>query len=203
MSPSAATAVGDGTPLFHQVLQAYDRPIHDGNNVLVSLSPPGDEGYGPGHVRVATMSTHTRPAEWEGLEREGYERKKAEYRERMLSALGKALPEAPGALEHAEFASPRSFRRYTRRAGGAVGGPPVSRSNSNFLAVGSDVLGPGLWVVGDSVFPGAGHHGHRPVRHPGRRTHHRPIMVKPAKRRFGRASLRPSVRRPGLGAIRP
>jgi hypothetical protein len=37
-----------------------------------------------------------------------------------------------------------------------VGGPPVSRTNSNFLAVGSDVFGPGLWVVGDSVFPGQG-----------------------------------------------
>ena len=57
---------------------------------------------------------------------------------------------------HAEFASPRSFRRYTRRTAGAVGGAPVSRSNSNFLAVGPDVLGPGLWVVGDSVFPGQG-----------------------------------------------
>jgi hypothetical protein len=32
----------------------------------------------------------------------------------------------------------------------------VSRSNSNFLAVGSDVFGRGLWVVGDSVFPGQG-----------------------------------------------
>ena len=37
-----------------------------------------------------------------------------------------------------------------------MGGPPVARSNSNFLAVGSDVFGPGLWVVGDSVFPGQG-----------------------------------------------
>src|SRR5262249_45963117 len=48
------------------------------------------------------------------------------------------------------------FRRYTRRTDGAVGGAPVSRSNSNFLAVGPDVLGPGLWIVGDSVFPGQG-----------------------------------------------
>jgi C-3',4' desaturase CrtD len=149
-------AVDDHGPLFHQVLQAYDRPIHDGNNVLVSLSNPGDEGHGPAHVRVATMSTHTRPADWEGLDREGYERKKDDYRGRMLAALGRALPEAPEALVHAEFASPRSFRRYTRRTRGAVGGPPVARLNSNLLAVGSDVLGPGLWVVGDSVFPGQG-----------------------------------------------
>jgi phytoene dehydrogenase-like protein len=124
--------------------------------VLVSLSPPGDEGYGPGHVRVATMSTHTRLANWQGLDREEYERKKANYRRMMLAALGRALPEAPGAIVHAEFASPGSFRCYTRRTGGAVGGPPVARSNCNFLAVGPDVLGPGLWVVGDSVFPGQG-----------------------------------------------
>ncbi len=150
------SVVPDDSPLFHQVLQDYDRPIHDGNNVLVSLSPPGDPGYGPEDVRVATMSTHTSPSDWEGLGREEHEIKKATYRAMMLAALGRALPEAPDNLVHDEFATPRSFGRYTRRRQGAVGGPPVSRRNSNFLAVGSDVLGPGLWVVGDSVFPGQG-----------------------------------------------
>ncbi len=149
-------AVPDDSPLFHQVLQAYDRPIHDGNNVLVSLSPLEDPGYGPPDVRVATMSTHTRPADWADLDPAGYEQKKSVYRDRLLQALGKALPEAPSNLVHAEFASPRSFARYTRRTQGAVGGPPVSRSNSTFLAVDADVLGPDLWVVGDSVFPGQG-----------------------------------------------
>lgn len=149
-------AVPDDSPLFHQVLRRYDRPPHDGNNVLISLSPPDDEGYGPQDVRVATMSTHTRPPDWAGLDRPAYEARKADYRERMLSALRRALPDAPDALVHAEFATPRSFARYTRREAGAVGGPPVSRRNSNLLAVGSDVLGPGLWVVGDSVFPGQG-----------------------------------------------
>ena len=150
------SAVEDAAPLFHQVLQDYDRPIHDGNNVLISLSTPGDEGYGPGDVRVATMSTHTRPADWSDLDRPAYESKKAEYRERLLAALRRALPIASENIVHAEFATPRSFARYTRRVGGAVGGPPASRGNSNLLAVGSDVLGPGLWVVGDSVFPGQG-----------------------------------------------
>ena len=150
------SAVDDSGPLFHQVLQAYDRPIHDGNNVLVSLSPPGDEAYGPPEVRVATMSTHTRPGDWSGLHPHAYEAKKAEYRGLLLAALRRALPDAPDNLVHAEFATPRSFARYTRRTLGAVGGPPVSRRNSNLLAVGSDVLGPGLWVVGDSVFPGQG-----------------------------------------------
>ncbi len=150
------SAVPDDAPLFHQVLQSYDRPTHDGNNVLVSLSPVEDPGYGPATVRVATLSTHTRPADWEGLDEEAHRAKKAEFQARLLAALGRALPDAPNALAHAEFGTPRSFRRYTRRTLGAVGGAPVSRSNSNFLAVGPDVLGPGLWVVGDSVFPGQG-----------------------------------------------
>ncbi len=148
--------VPDDAPLFHQVLQSYDRPLHDGNNVLVSLSPAADEGLGPPTVRVATLSTHTRPADWEGLEAGSYREKKAEHEARMLAALARALPEAPSALLHAEFASPRSFRRYTRRTAGAVGGAPVSQSNSNFRAVGPDIFGPGLWVVGDAVFPGQG-----------------------------------------------
>ncbi len=149
-------AVPDDSPLFHQVLQSYDRDPHDGNNVLVSLSPPGDPGYGPDDVRVATMSTHTRPADWSGLAGEARASKKADYAARLLAALGRALPDAPAALVHSEFATPRSWIRYTRRSGGAVGGPPVSRRNANLLAVGPDVLGPGLWVVGDSVFPGQG-----------------------------------------------
>ncbi|APW60942.1 phytoene desaturase family protein [Paludisphaera borealis] len=149
-------AISDAGPLFHQVLQAYGRPIQDGNNVLISLSSPSDTGYGPSEVRVATMSTHTRPSDWQGLDRVAYEAKKAEYEGRLLAALSMALPDAPASLQHAEFASPRSFQRYTRRTAGAVGGPPVSRANSNFMAVGSDVFGPGLWVVGDSVFPGQG-----------------------------------------------
>ena len=149
-------AVPDDSPLFHQILLDYDRPMHDGNNVLVSLSPVGDPGYGPPGVRVATMSTHTDPRTWSDLDHEAYAARKADYCDRMLGALAKALPGAPAALVHAEFASPRSFARYTRRTLGAVGGPPVSRRNSTFLAVDADVLGPGLWVVGDSVFPGQG-----------------------------------------------
>ena len=149
-------AVPDDSPLFHQVLMDYARPPHDGNNVLVSLSPLGDPGYGPADVRVATLSTHTAPDDWADLDKDTRATKKADYADRLLRALGRALPEAPGALRHAEFATPRAWQRYTRRTLGAVGGAPVSRRNSTFLAVDADVFGPGVWVVGDSVFPGQG-----------------------------------------------
>jgi phytoene dehydrogenase-like protein len=149
-------AVPDDTPLFHQVLQSYDRPLHEGNNALISLSPVADPGYGPPLERVATLSTHTDPRGWAGLDREAHRVRKDEYRVRLLSALEQALPGTRDRLTHEEFATPRSYIRYTRRTAGAVGGPPVARGNSNLLAVDSDVFGPGLWVVGDSVFPGQG-----------------------------------------------
>jgi len=148
--------VPDQTPLFHHVLREYQKPIQDGNNVLVSLSAVDDGGYGPPGVRVATLSTHTRPADWFEADRAEYQARKAVYRERLLAALEIAIPGARRHVLHEEFASPRSFARYTRRVAGAVGGPPTGRSNSNLLAVGSDVFGPGIWLVGDSVFPGQG-----------------------------------------------
>lgn len=149
-------SIPDSTPLFHHVLRDYSKPIHDGNNVLISLSPVEDEGYGPLDVRVATLSTHTRPDQWTTRDRDAYLTRKHDYRERLLGALDVALPGARESLRHEEFASPRSFARYTRRTAGAVGGPPTSRTNSNLMAVGSDVFGPGIWIVGDSVFPGQG-----------------------------------------------
>lgn len=151
-----AAAVADRPALFHHVLQDYGQPIHDANNVLISLSPPGDLGYAPAALRTLTMSTHVKPEVWFDSDRPAYEARKAEYGARMRRALDRAFPGIGGAIRHIEFATPRSFARYTRRTLGRVGGPPVSRSRSNLMAVDAGVLGPGLWVVGDSVFPGQG-----------------------------------------------
>lgn len=149
-------AIPDDSPLFHQVLGDYDQPIHDGNNVLISLSPVDDSGYAPPHARVATLSTHVDPKEWRGLGGDEHKSKKREYGERLIQSLGRALPNAPAGLLHREIATPRAFERYTRRIEGRVGGPPVGLWNGHLFSVGSDILGKGLWVVGDSVFPGQG-----------------------------------------------
>ncbi len=151
-----AAAIADRPALFHHVLQDYDKPIHDGNNVLISLSTPGDEAYGPSGTRVLTMSTHVDPEPWFGEDRAAYDALKADYSARMRNALERAFPGVEGAIRHLEFATPRSFARYTRRTLGLVGGPPVSRRRSNLMAVDPGIFGRGLWVVGDSVFPGQG-----------------------------------------------
>ena len=170
------SAVADDAPLFHQVLRDYDRPIHDGNNVLVSLSPPGDEGYGPPDVRVATLSTHTAPGDWSGLDRAAYAGEEDGLPGPPARRAGQALPDAPARLVHAEFASPRSFARYTRRtarrggrAAGLAGQQQPARRRLRRLRprpLGRRRLG--LSRPGDD--------GHRPLGGPGRREDHGAVV---------------------------
>ena len=56
-------------------------------------------GLRPADVRVATLSTHTRPGRLGGPRRPPtYAAKKADYRDRLLAALGRALPGRPRRL---------------------------------------------------------------------------------------------------------
>ncbi|HKI31185.1 MAG TPA: hypothetical protein VKA46_04915 [Gemmataceae bacterium] len=56
----------------------------------------------------------------------------------------------------AEFATPRTYERFTRRPRGAVGGTRQSLANSNQHAIPHDVGVPGFWLAGDTTWPGLG-----------------------------------------------
>ena len=51
-------------------------------------------------------------------------------------------------------ASPRTFQRFVRRAEGAVGGVPRRSGLAAWAQLGPVSPERGLWLVGDSVFPG-------------------------------------------------
>jgi phytoene dehydrogenase-like protein len=57
-------------------------------------------------------------------------------------------------VRHVMTASPRTFERFTRREEGAVGGVPRRAGLGNYLELGPRPVMDGLWLVGDSVFPG-------------------------------------------------
>jgi phytoene dehydrogenase-like protein len=68
----------------------------------------------------------------------------------VLAAAEIALPGLRHAVRLAMPGTPVSFQRFTHRSGGWVGGfPQTSLTRSR-----SPRLGAGLWLVGDSVFPG-------------------------------------------------
>ena len=144
-------AVPAGSPLHHQVVQR--EPMGNGNTVFLSLSPDWDEGRAPQGQRTLTLSTHTELDPWWDLyehDREAYRARKQSYMERVLAAAEVAVPLLRDAADLILPGTPVTFQRFTRRAWGWVGGFPQT---SLFRAWGPR-LAPGLWLVGDSVFPG-------------------------------------------------
>src|SRR5581483_11904689 len=146
-----ASVVPRDFPLHHQVV--VREPLAEGNSVFLSLSPAWDERRAPPGKRALTLSTHTRLEPWLGLaarDRTAYERRATEYAERLLGAAERVLPGLREAAERVLPGTPLTFQRYTQRSDGWVGGFP----QTSLLRGQAPRLGRGLWLVGDSIFPG-------------------------------------------------
>lgn len=75
--------------------------------------------------------------------------------ERILGTVALALPGVRQHLRYMQAGTPFSFWRYTRRHHGMVGGMPQHLANSGLFSLGPRATGvAGLWLVGDSTFPG-------------------------------------------------
>jgi C-3',4' desaturase CrtD len=138
-------------PLHHQVIAK--EPLGEGNSIFMSLSPGWDEERAAPGKRVVTISTHTRLEPWWELrngDQTAYDERKTQYSERLLSVAEQVLPNFKEAADLVLPGTPVTFERFTRRARGWVGGFPQT---SLFRSWGPN-LGPGLWMVGDSIFPG-------------------------------------------------
>jgi phytoene dehydrogenase-like protein len=99
------------------------------------------------------MSTHTALEPWWSLyehDRAGYEARKEAYLARMLDATERVIPGWREAANLIMPGTPITFARFTRREGGWVGGFPQTNL---FRAWGPRIV-PGVWMVGDSIFPG-------------------------------------------------
>jgi phytoene dehydrogenase-like protein len=79
-----------------------------------------------------------------------YDRRKQAYADRMLRAAERAIPGLRDAAELVMPGTPVTFKRFTRREWGWVGGFP----QTSLTRAWSPRLAPGLWMVGDSIFPG-------------------------------------------------
>ncbi len=138
-------------PLHHQVLAG--RPLGEGRSVFLSLSPANDAGRAPAGQRALSLSTHTRFGPWWALHQadpDAYLARRQEYAARLLALAGQALPGLAEAATWYLTATPLTFARYTRRAWGWVGGFP----QTSLVRPLRPRLASGLWLVGDSIFPG-------------------------------------------------
>jgi len=135
----------------HQIL--WDETLPEGKGVFLSISPPWDVTRAPKGFRALTLSTHTSLHQWWQAWREGrtsYERLKADYTERVLRTAERLLPSLRNAVRVILPGTPLTFQRYTHRPFGWVGGFPQT---SLFRTI-RPRIAQGIWLVGDSVFPG-------------------------------------------------
>jgi C-3',4' desaturase CrtD len=141
-------------PDHHQVVASMDGPLGETTSVFISLSPTWDNTRAPAGQRAVTMTTHTavRPW-WDLLARDpaAYGARKAEYAEKMLSNVERAIPGFRAAITLTLQGTPVTYQFYTGRHLGMVGGFPQT---SLFTARGPRTGIANLRLVGDSIFPG-------------------------------------------------
>jgi C-3',4' desaturase CrtD len=135
----------------HQVIVDPAKPLGEGNSVFVSISPKWDR-RAPQNQRAITISTHTRVAEWYALanDEQAFEDRKQLYLEKLIEAASIALPKLKQHIRLALPGTPLTFERFTQRVNGMVGGFPQKSLWASWVPQ----IDRGLWLVGDSVFPG-------------------------------------------------
>jgi phytoene dehydrogenase-like protein len=120
---------------------------------FITVSPPRGR---PGAPRAVSVSTHTNVERWWGLDAAGYRTQKERYTEALLHACERAIPGFLDGLRFARLATPRTFAHYTLRGRGLVGGLRMDIDHALFGSVSHHSGAPGLFLCGDTVFPGQG-----------------------------------------------
>ncbi len=144
----------EGAADHHQVVTSLDEPLGEGNSLFISISPHRDTSRAPEGCRALTVSTHTRATDWQDqfqADPAVYEARKAEYVERMLRNMERAVPGFREGIRVQLAGTPLTWQYYTGRHMGLVGGFPVT---SLLEARGPRSGLRNLRLVGDSVFPG-------------------------------------------------
>ncbi len=146
-----ASAIPQNSFSHHQIIAK--EPLGEGNSIFLSVSPEWDETRAPKGYRAITISTHTQLLTWWELWREdkaAYEKQKQEFTAKMLAVTERVFPNLRDATTIVLSGTPITFQRYTLRPFGWMGGFPQT---SLFRCI-SPRICDGVWIVGDSIFPG-------------------------------------------------
>lgn len=158
-----AVADGWGAVMLYRVIRAEDggahhldltvdpaAPLIDGNHVFVSVGSTDDARGVPPGCRALTASTHVSLA---ALRTGDAAAQVAAIQARMRATIRALAPECDDVVTEMT-ASPRTFQRFVRRREGAVGGVPRRVGLAAWSHIGPEQPERGLWLAGDTVFPG-------------------------------------------------
>ena len=142
------------SPHHLQLIRDPGAPMVEGNHVFCSFSGAQDEGRAPEGYRTLTVSTHVPVAELRRRSLEEQGRYVSSVQASMRDTMSLLAPEWEEEMIHEETASPRTFERFTQRYLGYVGGIPRRAGLHNYRRMTPRPVLPGLYLVGDTVFPG-------------------------------------------------
>lgn len=129
-------------------------PFVEGNHLFCSFSGGGDDGRAPQGYRTLTVSTHIPVSKLRGMSLQEQSSYVERVQSRMRETLAVVAPEWEDEVVEEMTASPRTFQRFTKRYLGYVGGIPRRVGLENYRRFGPRRALPGLYLVGDTVFPG-------------------------------------------------
>ncbi len=137
-----------------ELVADHHLPFIEGNHLFVSVSGEDEDGRAPEGRRTATISTHIPMPTLVEMSDEEQGEYVAEVQQTMRQTLALRAPELVDATAMEMTASPRTFERFTKRPFGYVGGIPRRVGLANYRDFLPTPIYRGLYLVGDTVFPG-------------------------------------------------
>tara|TARA_Y100001968_G_scaffold280167_1_gene276509 strand:+ start:403 stop:1224 length:822 start_codon:yes stop_codon:yes gene_type:complete len=133
-------------------IQIFDENF---GSLFISISMEDDQ-RAPIGMATLIASIFVDIDQWSNLDSNSYARKKNIYSKQIKTILNKYFDLLETSWNHQELSTPKSFERWTGRPGGIVGG--LGQHPNQFGPFGWSSRTPlkGLWLCGDSIYPGEG-----------------------------------------------
>ena len=131
----------------------YQFVSHELGSLFVSISEEGDGRAPKGEVTlIASLFTKTK--DWFNLDKSKYVDKKKNYFKKISYELEIQFDISPENWLHRELATPLGFEKWTKRPNGIVGGLGQNPDIFGIFGLSSRTPFKGLWLCGDSIYPG-------------------------------------------------
>lgn len=136
--------------IHYQLHLPQQLPILGGKSIFLSLHPSSDTNRGPAGHCVASVSTH-----WLQPEKNKLENREA-LENQLLDFLEQQDLIKRNSIQYLHSSGPQSWEKWTGRKWGFVGGYPQTKAVKPWQMMGARVDKHGLYVCGDSTYPGQG-----------------------------------------------
>ena len=154
-----------GALVFYGALCRSDLPVNcpshiqifDDNfgSLFISISIENDK-RAPVGMATLIASMFVDVDQWSKLDSQSYKSKKNIIAKKILNIINNQFDLSETSWAHKELSTPRSFERWTGRPGGIVGGLGQHPSQFGPFGLSSRTPLKGLWLCGDSIYPGEG-----------------------------------------------